>query len=163
MSFSGKMKKTIEVGDTRAAYRINLNSELCSIKWQCAQILATAVIRIADKNRKERECITLLDGDSQSNFMTSLCQRLNLATTKANIPIISINRSKTNIVESVVATIRSKHKSLQGHSIFLLLHRITDDLSSELINPDSLYQRYSTPRFIPSFINRRRSIYFGIY
>jgi len=58
--------------------------------------LATAVVYIADKNERERECVALLDGGSQSNFITtSLCQRLNLTTVRVNIPIIGINQSKT--------------------------------------------------------------------
>jgi len=56
------------------------------------KILATAVVYIADENGRERECVALLDGGSQSNFMTtSLCQRLNLTTVRVNIPIIGIN------------------------------------------------------------------------
>jgi len=103
------------------------------------KILATAVVYIADKNGREHECVALLDGGSQSNFMTtSLCQRLNLTTVRVNIPIIGINQSKTNTVESVVTTIKSKHNPYKATLSFLLLPKITADLPSEVINLDLL-------------------------
>jgi len=99
------------------------------------KILATAIVYITDKNGRER--VALLDGGSQSNFMTtSLCQRLNLTTVRVNIPIIGINQSKTNTVESVVTTIKFKHNPYKATLSFLLLPKITDDLPSESMNLD---------------------------
>jgi len=103
------------------------------------KILATAVVYITDKNGKERECVALLDGGSQSNFMTtSLCQCLNLTAVRVNIPVIGINQNKTNAIKSVVTTIKSKHNPYKATLSFLLLPRITDDLPSESMNLDSL-------------------------
>lgn len=74
------------------------------------KVLATAVVHIADKEGNTRDCVALLDGGSQSNFMTdNLCRRLRLPISKVNIPVIGINQGKTKIAESTVTTIKSRH------------------------------------------------------
>lgn len=46
------------------------------------KMLATAVVLILDSNQRKHNCVALLDGGSQSNFMTTdLCRRLNLPVT----------------------------------------------------------------------------------
>jgi len=124
------------------------------------KMLATAVVYITDTNGREHECVVLLDGSSQSNFMTtSLCQRLNLTTIRVNIPIIGINQSKTNTVESVVMVIKFKHNSYKATLSFLLLPKITDDLPFESMNPDLLDLPKGITLEILSFISRRKSIF----
>lgn len=103
------------------------------------KVLATAVVYVIDSNGNKHNCVALLDGGSQSNFMTtSLCRRLNLATARVNIPIIGINQSRTKTIESTTATIQSRHDPYEATISFLLLPKITDNLPSETLRPESL-------------------------
>lgn len=134
-------EKTISQGSSTQNPSTSLNSVVnCTVSNDNThKILATAVILITDSNGKTHDCVALLDGGSQSNFMTThLCRRLRLDTNRVNIPIIGINQSRTNTLESTVTTFKSKHSAYKATLSFLLLPKITDDLPSESINFDLL-------------------------
>lgn len=92
-------------------------------------ILSTANIYIQDNNKNFVQCRCLLDGGSQSNFITSeLVKRLKLRVQNINFPISGIGVAKTNISESVHTKIKSMYNKYSSDLTFLVLDNITGNI-----------------------------------
>ncbi|KAJ8934583.1 hypothetical protein NQ318_010879, partial [Aromia moschata] len=92
-------------------------------------ILSTAVIYILDHRKHPVKCRALLDSGSQSNFMTTdLFKRLNLTSTRIDIPISGISSSLTHINEKTQATIKSRQNNYTATRNFLIIEKITENL-----------------------------------
>ena len=90
-------------------------------------LLSTAIINIYGSDKKPIPCRVLLDCASQSNFVTSsMIKKLNLETSKINIPVIGINQIKTNISERVEINFSSNHSKYKNKLKFLVLPTISN-------------------------------------
>lgn len=95
-------------------------------------LLATANILIKNESQQYVSCRALLDGGSQSNFITSeLVQKLNLQTEKVKFPISGIGESITNVSTKVSTSIKSHNSSFTKNMSFLVLDNITGYIPSQ--------------------------------
>lgn len=102
-------------------------------------LLSTAVINVKSTNNKLFPCRVSLDNGSQSNFVTrSFVNKLQLDTTNIDIPVIGINKIKTNISEPVNITICSKNTAFEKQISFLVLPSICDSIPFRSFNFDKL-------------------------
>ncbi|XP_025833280.1 uncharacterized protein LOC112905329 [Agrilus planipennis] len=107
---------------------------------QCNEILlSTARIIVLDKQNKEHECRVLLDGGSQSNFMTErLANTLNLQKQQIYLPASGLGQSQQIIRYSVKTTIKNKNNTFAEQQTFFVLPTITAKLPSRVVNRNSL-------------------------
>lgn len=102
-------------------------------------LLSTAIINTYDKDKNAIPCRVLLDCASQSNFVTSsMKKKLNLETTKIDIPVIGINQIKTNISERVEISFSSQHTNYRNKLRFLVLPAIADACPQKYFNASKL-------------------------
>lgn len=99
------------------------------------QILPTAIIKVFDEQGKAHNCTALLDSGSMSNFMTEvLCRRLKLRVSKMNIPVLGLNKSKSQVVGKAIAKVASRFNNYNATLSFLLLPQITEIIPAHSIN-----------------------------
>lgn len=60
-----------------------------------------------------------------------LCNKLGLRIIKVNVSVVGVNQSKTKILETIRATIRSMYNDFKEKLMFMVVHKITTNLSSE--------------------------------
>lgn len=111
----------------------------CSQPINTNVLLGTAEIFIKDNKNKYLKCRALLDGGSQSNFITrSLADKLQLKTYQASLPIVGIGGNQTNINQSVHTEIKSMHNNFSQNLIFLILNKITNNIPQSFQAADTL-------------------------
>lgn len=94
-------------------------------------LLATAVVLIEKKNGEFIQCRALLDGGSQSNFITSdLVNSLDLDLERIQFPITGIGEKVTNISRKVHAKVKSRFTKFSSMLSFLVLDNITGHIPS---------------------------------
>ncbi|XP_011170650.2 uncharacterized protein LOC105203543 [Solenopsis invicta] len=71
-------------------------------------LLATAIIHIRNKAGEFQECRAFLDPGAQLNFMTKLCERLELPQQKNYSPLRGIYNTRTSTLTDTHTTIRSR-------------------------------------------------------
>lgn len=82
-----------------------------------------------DRLRRQVRCLALLDGGSQSNFMTTgLAYRLGLRENVTDAQVSGINKSVSKICKMVDAEVASMNETFNCKERFLLLEKITNDL-----------------------------------
>lgn len=92
-------------------------------------LLSTAIIYIIDNCGKPVQCRALLDGGSQSSFMTlDLYKKLKLKGYKINMPITGINQACTKVNIRTQATIKSIQNNYSDSISFLVIEKITGNL-----------------------------------
>lgn len=74
----------------------------------------------------------------RSYMTTSVCFKLSLETSKVNIPVTGINRTKAKITEHTYCKIKSTHSGFNATLPFLLLRNVTNLLPSLPLNCKSL-------------------------
>ena len=93
-------------------------------------ILATAIILITDSQGVAYPFRALLDSGSQSNFICqSLASSLGLKHNKAHTSVYGIGSSGVSAKFSVLPKIKSKFNNYEEYLDFLVLSKITNDLS----------------------------------
>lgn len=92
-------------------------------------ILSTALIQILDRNNEPIICRALLDGGSQSNFMSNnLFDKLKIPKNKVKIQVIGINDQPSNILSMTKTKIKSLDSSHQYELDFLVTNKITGNI-----------------------------------
>ncbi|KAF2889347.1 hypothetical protein ILUMI_16826 [Ignelater luminosus] len=92
-------------------------------------LLSTALVHILDRHGNQIECRALLDLGSQSSFMTNEMRvKLQLKTSKINLPIIGINQVSRLIENQVRTTVKSRLNNFSKGIPFLLVDKITDNV-----------------------------------
>jgi len=90
-------------------------------------LLSTAIVNAYDSHKNIVPCRVLLDSASQSNFVTSaMFKKLNLQSTKVDLPVVGINQTKTNIFNRTTISIASQHTGFKTKLNFFVLPTITD-------------------------------------
>lgn len=93
-------------------------------------LLATTTVKVLGKNGECFNVRALLDGCSQSNFITRECaNRLALPTSKISFSISGINNALTNISQRCDVTIQSMHSNFTLELSCLVINKITDSMS----------------------------------
>ncbi|CAK9834523.1 hypothetical protein ANTRET_LOCUS11040 [Anthophora retusa] len=102
-------------------------------------LLGTAYVKILDKDKNEFPCRVLLDGGSQTHFITErLADRLKLNKTKIELPFSGLGQNLTKAQYTVNTTIKSRTSSLSCDVTLVALPTITGLLPSRKINKDGL-------------------------
>ncbi|MGH9701298.1 MAG: DUF1759 domain-containing protein, partial [Candidatus Acidiferrales bacterium] len=112
------------------------NSSENSINTHCSNqfaktsvLLGTAEIFIKDSTNNFLKCRALLDGGSQSNFITkNLAEKLQIKTNKSYLPIIGIGGNQTGINHNINTEVKSMHNNFQRNLTFLIIDRITNNI-----------------------------------
>lgn len=100
-------------------------------------MLATALVYVYDKNQSPIMCKALLDGGSQSNFITeNLSRKLHLPSEKVNIPISGINQGTTFINQRINLNVSSISKKYNFKISTLVISKITETLPQQVIELD---------------------------
>ncbi|XP_063920800.1 uncharacterized protein LOC135135633 [Zophobas morio] len=110
-------------------------------------LLSTAIIYIWDNFGKMHKCRALLDGGSQSNFITrDLCQKLRLKTQSTNHITTGVNLSSNRVNETVQVHLSSLFKESLHYNIdCLVLNKITQNLPLNSFSTKGMV--------IPDFVN----------
>jgi hypothetical protein len=110
----------------------DLNSAPCVI-------LSTAMVNIIDNNGRGHTVRALLDGGSQSNFITQrLADKLKLAITPCNLIVAGISRHISSARFSCHASIVSIHTKFNLNTNFYVLPAITGPIPSVRIDTSSI-------------------------
>ncbi|XP_034179509.2 uncharacterized protein LOC117603975 [Osmia lignaria lignaria] len=102
-------------------------------------LLGTASIKILDKDKNEIPCRVLLDGGSQTHFITErLADRLKLNKTMINLPFSGLGQNLTKSQYTVKTTIKSRTSPFSCDLTLVALPTITGLLPSRKIDKDNL-------------------------
>jgi hypothetical protein len=78
-------------------------------------ILSTAVIKVLDQKGRIQELRALLDGGSESNFITQhAVEKLGCKTESITLPVVGINEAVTTINRRTVIQLQSKHTGFKS-------------------------------------------------
>nr|CAI5851199.1 unnamed protein product [Callosobruchus analis] len=103
-------------------------------------LLATAVVLIKDSSNNVHKVRALLDGASQSNFITkSLCNLLNIKGSSTNIPVVGVGNTQAKVFTKTLIQIQSvQDKSFQVKLSCLVIEKITQDIPNFYIDPTQI-------------------------
>ncbi|XP_043263916.1 uncharacterized protein LOC122404087, partial [Colletes gigas] len=102
-------------------------------------LLRTAYIKILDKDKNEFPCRVLLDGGSQTHFITErLADRLRLDKTRIDSPFSGLGQNLTKAQYTVKTTIKSRTTPFSCDLTLVALPNITGLLPSRKIDKDNL-------------------------
>ncbi|XP_055621994.1 uncharacterized protein LOC129765607 [Toxorhynchites rutilus septentrionalis] len=112
----------------------NSASSTTSVNQSSKILLATALVLIEDNCGLKYHARALLDSGSESNFVSErLCQRMRISRTKVDVSIVGIGGVATSVKHKVHATIRSRTSPYAQKMSFLVLPRVTVNLSSATV------------------------------
>lgn len=104
-------------------------SSHCSEVIHTSVLLGTAEMLIKTDTGDFIKCRALLDGGSQSNFMTkSLFKKLHIQADHVSFPIIGIGGSQTAINQSIQTEVKSLYSDFSQILSFLILDKITNNV-----------------------------------
>ncbi|XP_056637689.1 uncharacterized protein LOC130445826 [Diorhabda sublineata] len=109
-------------------------------------LLSTAAVFLKEKSGNLIKARALLDSGSQSNLLTSdLARKLNIGTTKINLPVIGVNQVTTNITEQLnIDIISRENNSFQQNATFLVINQIAGNIPNFKID----CQHLNIPKYI---------------
>ncbi|XP_043263948.1 uncharacterized protein LOC122404113 [Colletes gigas] len=103
-------------------------------------LLGTAYIKILDKDKNEFPCRVLLDGGSQTHFITErLADRLRLDKTRIDSPFSGLGQNLTKAQYTVKTTIKSRTTPFSCDLTLVALPNITGLLPYRKIDKDNLF------------------------
>lgn len=109
-------------------------------------LLSTASVVIRNGTRRDKICRPVLDSGSQTNYITeSLCRRLKLSLTRANLTVSGINGIKSEIQFKCLVTIKSRITDFSHTLECFVLPSIT----GKLPNNDIDISDWNIPDHIP--------------
>jgi hypothetical protein len=92
-------------------------------------ILSTAVIKVLDQKGRIQELRALLDGGSESNFITQhAVEKLGCKTESITLPVVGINEAVTTINRRTVIQLQSKHTGFKSSLQCLVIPKITQNI-----------------------------------
>jgi hypothetical protein len=92
-------------------------------------ILSTAVIKVLDQRGRIQELRALLDGGSESNFITQhAVEKLGCKTESIRLPVVGINEAVTTINRRTVIQLQSKHTGFKSSLQCLVIPKITQNI-----------------------------------
>ncbi|XP_029053895.2 uncharacterized protein LOC114881317 [Osmia bicornis bicornis] len=139
LHFLDNVAVTIDQATSSSANRNVIPSVALASCGNSEILLATACIKILDKDNQEHECRILLDPGSQSNFITErLANSLRLPKTKMHIPVPGLAQQVNQVNYSVRAQIKSRVTEFSCEANFLTLPVITNQLPSRSVNVNNL-------------------------
>nr|CAI5846002.1 unnamed protein product [Callosobruchus analis] len=145
---SPNMQSNIQTDDTTA--QISSMAEVADSNLISAHVtnpsksqnvlLATAVVLIKDSSNNVHKVRALLDGASQSNFITkSLCNLLNIKGSSTNIPVVGVGNTQAKVFTKTLIQIQSvQDKSFQVKLSCLVIEKITQDIPNFYIDPTQI-------------------------
>lgn len=119
-STNNTLTERSKVNSTEAASKIDT----------CATVLlATAVVKVYDKDGNSMKCRVLLDSGSQNNLMTEeVCKILKLRRSRISCAIAGIGQSQQKSSSAVCATIESLGSNYKSTFEFLVLPKLTSNI-----------------------------------
>jgi hypothetical protein len=92
-------------------------------------ILSTAVIKVLDQKCRIQELRALLDGGSESNFITQhAVEKLGCKTESITLLVVGINEAVTTINRRTVIQLQSKHTGFKSSLQCLVIPKITQNI-----------------------------------
>ncbi|XP_076394339.1 uncharacterized protein LOC143265527 [Megachile rotundata] len=106
-----------------------------TVTYDSEVLLGTARVKIFDSKNQEHECRVLLDGCSQSNFIsTQLAEKLKLEKNIIDLPFAGLAQLTTRAKYSVQTKIKSRINNFEANVNFVALPTITSILPSRQID-----------------------------
>lgn len=98
-------------------------------------MLCTAIVQVTSDGKHFKNCRTLLDSGSQSNFITyRLCQKIGCNLEKTDISITGIGKVQSKINLKCVVTIKSQHTKFIAKIPCLVIANISETIPAEEID-----------------------------
>lgn len=112
------------------------NASLHSNTQNTQILLSTTQMYLKDVTGQLIKCRGLLDSGSQSNFITErLFKKLNLNSTKINLPVAGINHSITSITHRALVQLSSLDLTYSVDLPFLVIPNITGNIPQSPFDP----------------------------
>ncbi|KAJ8950955.1 hypothetical protein NQ318_008396, partial [Aromia moschata] len=142
---------------TKDSKDVTISTHCNQHKFENFVLLSTAVISIFDSQNKPIKCRALLDSGSQSNFITQeLFEKLNLPSTKVDIPVQGINSATVKISQKTLATFKSLCNVPQ-HTINCSNLNIPENL--KLADPDFHKTSFLSTRCLVQLARENKTTY----
>ncbi|XP_076230308.1 uncharacterized protein LOC116434332 [Nomia melanderi] len=111
------------------------NATALTVTCDSEILLGTARIKILDKFNKEHECRVLLDGGSQTHFITSeLAEKLQLCKHNVNLTLSGLGQQATRAQYSVKTIVKARNSNFSSPISMIAVPSITGLLPSRLVN-----------------------------
>ncbi|XP_067215149.1 uncharacterized protein [Linepithema humile] len=102
-------------------------------------MLATAIISVQDSQGNLQDCRVLLDGGSQSHFITQkFCERLNLNLVPINQPVSGLGSQQINLSKKTEIIFKSKYNAYGARITCLVIQNITEDMPNVSVDAFTL-------------------------
>ncbi|XP_076230305.1 uncharacterized protein LOC143176843, partial [Nomia melanderi] len=122
--------QTTMPGTSATALTVTYNSEV---------LLGTAKIKILDRFNREHDCRVLLDGGSQTHFITEeLAEKLQLRKQAMNVTLSGLGEQATRAQYIVRTTVKARGNPFSTQVSFVTLPSITGLLPSRQVNRSNL-------------------------
>jgi hypothetical protein len=125
------LKQTTKPEETRLSPTEPKQGSYCSFKEQCASqvLLTTATIKVTDSRGTQQPCTVLLDGGSQSSYITeAFAQRLQLKRRCNEMPITGINNTCSAATHSMDIKFSSKDNTYSNTVTCFILPNLTGNM-----------------------------------
>ena len=135
-----RLKQTLQSLRKRVRLLQNQSKEDTVVLKKSAQVLlATATIKVTDSRGTKQPCRVLLDGSSQSSYITkSFAQRLQLKRRRNEIPITGINNTCSAATHSMDVKFSSKDSMYSSVVTCFILPNLTGNMPSSVIDITTL-------------------------
>lgn len=102
-------------------------------------LLPTAIVQVKSANGQWHQARVLLDGASQSNFITEeFLSQLRVIPRKTYVRVNGINQIPTNVSKQVCLTITSTYEKIEHRLDFLVINKITQMLPTKKVSIEKL-------------------------
>ncbi|KZC15196.1 hypothetical protein WN55_10937 [Dufourea novaeangliae] len=110
-----------------------------TVAYDSEVLLGTAQVKFVDRYNNEHLCRVLLDGGSQTHFITHrLAEKLQLPKRKIDLTFAGLNQLNTRAEYSVSAIIKSRSGVFKSEVTFIVLPSITGVLPSRQVDRSKL-------------------------
>ncbi|XP_076248154.1 uncharacterized protein LOC143187904 [Calliopsis andreniformis] len=115
------------------------NANALTVTCGSEVLLGTAQIKILDRFNKEHDCRVLLDGGSQTHFITEeLAEKLQLQKQAVNLTFSGLGQQATKAQYLVKTVVKARHSSFTSQVSFITLPFLTGLLPSRQVDRSNM-------------------------
>nr|XP_034195039.1 uncharacterized protein LOC117611213 [Osmia lignaria] len=128
---------TTQVGNQ--ASNSGTNATALTVTCGSEVLLGTARVKILDKFNNEHDCRVLLDGGSQTHFITNeLAEKLQLEKHSVSLTFSGLGQQATKAQYLVKTVVKARHSSFSNQVLFITLPSITGLLPSRQVDRSNM-------------------------
>ncbi|XP_076228342.1 uncharacterized protein LOC143175097 [Nomia melanderi] len=138
LHFNNEHRVNMNTSNTQVEAQITnagANATALTVTCDSEILLGTARIKILDQFNKEHECRVLLDGGSQTHFITSeLAENLQLCKHNVNLTLSGLGQQATRAQYSVKTIVKARNSNFSTPISMIAVPSITGLLPSRQVN-----------------------------